>query len=145
MLRTELRAHGRKPGALRFARLQVLLIHSLNLLPGHVRFMGPKTASECMGDVHQLMDENPGLVLPAELIESLGDNLNDIVRPLIQGELHDLGKTVAPGNSPPTAGTFAPQADHSRGVDVGHLYSPEDVHYSFTKIMGQFIPNHKGT
>ena len=98
-----------------------------------------------MGNVHQLMDKNPGLLLPAELVESLGDHLNDIVRPLIQGELHDLGKPMAPGNNPPAAGAFAPQAGHSRCVDVGHLHPTEDVPYSFINIPGRFIPNHEGT
>ena len=98
-----------------------------------------------MGNVHQFMDENPGLVLPAERVESLGDNLDDIVRPPIQGKLHDLGESMASGNSPPASGTFAPHADHPRGIDVAHLHPLEDVPYSFTEIPGQFIANHKGT
>ena len=89
-----------------------------------------------MGNMHQLMDKNPGLLFPAELVESLGDDLNDIVRPLIECQLHDLGKPVAPGNNPPAAGASAPQAGHSRRVDVGHPQSTDDVPYSFTKILG---------
>ena len=51
--------------------------------------MSPEASSEGMRDMKDLVDQHLGLVFFAEPIKTFREDLNDIMRGLVKGELHD--------------------------------------------------------
>jgi len=65
------------------------MIHSLNFCPCDKGLVGPEASSEGMRDMQDLVDQYHGLIFFAELIKPFGEDLNDIMRILAKGQLHD--------------------------------------------------------
>ena len=96
-----------------------------------------------MGDMHQLVDEDLGLVRFAERVELFGDDLNDVVRLEVEGELHDLWQSVTPRQGPPAGRSSAPDTDDSRLVYMRHVELVNDLFDLRADILGQFIVDHR--
>jgi hypothetical protein len=105
--------------------------------------MRPEASTEGMWNMHDFMNQYFGLFLFAEPIKPFGEDLDDIMRVLVQGELHNPWKSVTPGNHPSARRTFTPQAGQPGFIDMGHLEFPEDLPYSGIDIFGKEIFNHR--
>jgi len=95
-----------------------------------------------MWDMQDFMNQYLGLLVFAEPIKPLGEDLDDIMRTLVQGELHNPWKSVTPGDDPSAGGAFTPQAGQPGLIDMGHLELPEDLLHSKINIFGRGIFNH---
>ena len=93
--------------------------------------------------MQDLVDQYHGLIFSAELIKPFGEDLNDIMRILVKGQLHDSWKSVTPGDHPSAPGTFTPQADQPGLIDMGHLQFPKDLFHPQINIFSQMVLNHK--
>jgi hypothetical protein len=108
-----------------------------------VRLVGSKTAPKGMGNMHHLMDEYLGLLLFAQHIESFRNNLDDIMGFTVQGELHDSGKAMTPGNNSSAVGSLASYTGHPEWIDMVHGKVLKDLSDLPCDILCQFIPNHR--
>ncbi len=50
-----------------------------------------EVAGEILGDVHQLVNDDPGLVISRQFIKIVGDDLDDIVRLEVKPQLPHPG------------------------------------------------------
>jgi len=62
-----------------------LSVHRLNLLLSHIRLVDPEPTSKGMRNMHEFVDKNLNLLFFAELIKPLRNNLNNIMRSLVEG------------------------------------------------------------
>ena len=120
-----------------------LLEHSLHFASRYIGLMGSEPTSKRTGNMHQLVNQYPGLLIAAEPVKFFGDNLDDIMGLPVESQLHNPRKPMTTGNGSFALGAFTPDANDSGVVQVGHsklmdnlLYPPEDV-------LGMFIMNHK--
>jgi len=66
-----------------------LIIHSLNLGPRDKRLVRPEASSKGMGDMEDLMDQHLGLIFFIKPIKPFGEDFNNVMRFLVEGQLHD--------------------------------------------------------
>ena len=104
--------------------------------------MSPEASPETMGDMEDLMDQHLSLIFSAEPIKPFGEDLDDIMRALYKGHLHDSWQSMTPSNHSSALRTFAPHADHPCLINVGHLQFPDDLLDSQVNIFGKNVLNH---
>lgn len=92
--------------------------------------------------MHEFVDEDFGLFFFAEFVKFFGDNLDDIMGLLVEGQLHDSGKSMTTSNYSFAIRTLTPYACHSRFIHMGHLKFMKNILYLCTNILGQFVLNH---
>lgn len=74
-------------------------------------------AGEVLGDVHQLVNEDPGLVISRQFIKIVGDDFDDIVGFEVKAQLPDTGQAPDAGAGAGSRAVGA-EADDASGIDV---------------------------
>src|SRR3990172_1890428 len=69
--------------------LYEFVVHGLNVCPCDKGSVRPEASSEGMWNMQDFMNQYLGLLLFAEPIKPLGEDLDNVMRVLVQGELHN--------------------------------------------------------
>lgn len=83
-------------------------------------------AGEILGDVHQLVNEDPGLVISRQFIKIVGDDFDDVVGFEVKPQLPNAGQAPDTGAGAGSRAVGA-KADDAGWVDVDQLKSPNDT------------------
>jgi len=65
------------------------IIHSLNFGPRDKGFVRPEASPKGMRNMEDLMDQHLNLIFFAKRIKPFGEDLNNIMRFLVKGQLQD--------------------------------------------------------
>ncbi len=93
--------------------------------------------------MQDLVDQDLGLIFFAKAIKPFRENLNDVMRSLVEGELLDSRKSVTASDHSSTPRPFAPQPGQPGLIDMGQLQLPEDLFHPRINIFGPMVLNHK--
>lgn len=83
-------------------------------------------AGEVFGDVHQFVNQDPGLVISRQFIKIVRDDLNDVVRLEVKPQLPNAGQAPDTGAGTGSRAVGA-KADDASGIDVDQLKSLNDT------------------
>ena len=101
----------------------------------------PEAAAEIFRDVHRLVDDRFLLFFIAELVEPLGDELQDIKSLYPHGDLQDFAHPVTTGDDPSRRRSEASDADDFIQVDVMEAQRVNDVREPGLDVVRDFICN----